>query len=151
MRKRFGLVFFMSLFLTLAIGAAYAWTASTSGSFSASAGTVSMAFDSYAGTGYQVYPTNNWIDVEYGNFKNTTPANPGLPLQLTGGTVSNIASDSDCEAYMGGQVVITDASFVAPGGYTGGQWYVQLYMVPSTPNYCQGDSISYDLNLTAGS
>ena len=149
MRKFFASAFGLSATAALVLGAAFAWSANTSGSFPAAMGTASIAFHNYASTGNVLYDGAGLTAVETGDFMNTTPLNPGLQLKLTGGSIGTISA-SGCEAYMaGGDVVITDGSLVLPGGNWGGGWQARL-IIAGSPDTCQGVPVSYTVNLIAG-
>lgn len=149
MRKFFASAFGLSLTAALVLGAAFAWSASTSGNFNAAMGTVSIGFHNYAPTGNAIYDGAGLTVVETGDFLNNTPTNPGLALHLLSGSITGVSA-SGCEAYMGSGVGITDGSFVNPGGNWGGGWAASLSIVGS-PDVCQGVGVNYSVNLVAGS
>jgi hypothetical protein len=152
-RKFFASAFGFSLTAALVLGAAFAWSANTSGNFSTTTGTVSIGFYNYAAGPDLVYDGGGWANVEYGDFQNTTPANPGLALHLTGGSIPVITTPSvpGCAGLMTGLVNITDGSAVLPGGYVGGQWKAYLSLTGDVANACQGTPVNYTVNLVAGS
>ena len=149
MRKFFASAFGVSLTAALVLGAAFAWSASTTGNFNSGMGTVSIGFWNYAPSGLAIYDGAGYTVTETGNFQNLTPANPGLNLQLTSGSISGISA-SGCQTWMGGDVLITDSSMVAPGGNVGGGWAARLY-ISGSPDVCQGVGVNYNVNLVAGS
>lgn len=153
MRKIFASAFGLSLTAALVLGAAFAWSASTSGNFSSTTGQVSIGFNNYAAGPDVVYDGAGWANVEFGDFQNLTPANPGLALHLTGGSITGISTPSfpGCAGLMTGAVNITDGSFVNPGGYVGGQWKAYLQMTGDVGDVCQNRGVNYTVNLVAGS
>ncbi|HSW41817.1 MAG TPA: hypothetical protein VLM76_04855 [Patescibacteria group bacterium] len=152
MRKFFASAFGLSLTAAIVLGVAFAWSASASRDFASQTGQVSIKIDdAWAGT-QVVYDGGGWAHVMTGNFANITPANPGLPLQLTGGSITNITTPGHpgCAGLMSGAVNITGPSFVAPQS-VGGGWAAFLRMDGDVGNACQNQVVNYTVNLVAGS
>lgn len=152
MRKFFASAFGLSLTASLILGAAFAWSASTSAPFTTTTGTVSIAFDHAAAGPHVVYNGGGWAEVREGNFRNTTPANPGVALQLKSGSITGITTPAHpgCAGLMTGAVNITNGAFVSPGGWTGGWWEAFLKLDGDIWNVCQNQAVDYTVNLVAG-
>jgi len=153
MRRVFSLVFVTTATLAVLVGVGLAWTSSAGGSFQASSGSLSVALDfSNGGYGYignAVYPTNSPINVLKGQIKNNTPANPGIAVAATTGSV-NVTGASNVACNYGtitGDIVVTNNAPVPPGGVIGDEWYARLTMTTAANNDCQGNTISYDVTV----
>ena len=148
MRKLFISTTVVSLLAALVVGAVLAWTGTGTGNFNSSAGSISVALYSVDATGNQVYPTGNPIAVLEGGIQNNTPANPGISVQVTGGSVS-VNSPGGCS--LSGDVVVLDSSFVGPGGANADNlWRARLTMGTGAPDGCQGATINYDVTVNVG-
>jgi hypothetical protein len=151
LRKIFALVFAVTTTVGVIVGVAVAWTSSASDNFTASAGTLSVALDFSGGYGYipnQVYPTNQPINVIKGRIKNNTPANPGIAVAITGGSVVvNNTSNGACNySTITGDVVVTNGASIPPQT-VGGEWYGRLTMGTGANDSCQGNTINYTLTV----
>ncbi len=146
MRKVFLTIIGVSAALTLVLGVAFAWTSTASFSDNASAGSLSVAVYGAANTSNQLYPTNNPIAVVTGAIQNNTPANPGINVYLTGGSVSSGGGYYDA-CYMSGSVGSINNTQVPPGGNAGGAWTAFLTMPGNAPDGCQGATIPYNVTL----
>lgn len=146
MRKLFMTIIGLSAVLTLALGVAFAWSeTATGGPYAVGTGDLSVAIYNPQATGNLLYPTGNAIEVAYGNIQNNTLANPGIAVQATGGFIDGITAP-ECGVSDGG-VLITDNSFVQPGGFAGDLWRASLTMPTWAPNTCQAGSISYTVHV----
>ncbi len=158
MRKLFAGVFGVSVLLAVLVGAAFAWTSSTPAhTYVNHAGTLSVDLANVTyypnnGSPNQVYPTGNWIPVLQGQIVNNTPANPGIPVHITGGTVDTFTSpNSNCLAalsagFLHGKIDNINGASVAQGGGVGGWWDAYLMLQTNTPNNdCQGNNINYNV------
>ena len=148
MRKVFLTIIGVSAALTLVLGVAFAWTSTANtGPQSAQAGALSVATYNVVPTGNELYPTGNPIAVLTGQIQNNTTANPGVNVYLTSGSVVFPNTIHPCAD--SGSVAITDASQVAPGGYTGGGWTASLTMGTGAPDLCQNatQGFSVDVNV----
>ncbi len=141
--------FAVTALLAVVIGGAFSWTASTTGAYTANAGTLSVAIANDAYTGNALYPTGIYTDVVSGQIQNNTPANPGIPVQLTGGSVGGFTpSNGGCSSgHFAGDVIVTDSSFVGPGGGVGGSWMARILMGTGAPDVCQGNTVGYNVTL----
>ncbi len=151
MRKVFAFVFMATATLAVVVGVAVAWTSSASNNFTASAGSLSVALDFTGGYGYipnQVYPTGNPINVIYGRIANNTPANPGVAVAITNGSVAvNGTSNGACNySTITGDVVVTNSAPIPPQT-VGGEWYGRLIMTNAANDSCQGNDIYYTLTV----
>ena len=141
----------VSLLAALVVGAVLAWTGSTSGSSTASAGSVSIAFDSYTATGNKVVPTGVDIQVAYTGFTNTgdisvapDASNPGSAT-VTG---TNSASCGSGEFNAGAVTVGPNNGYVPPGNTSGGDAFrVWLNMNTAANQACQGETIYYNVTI----
>lgn len=154
MRKIFIGTMLASLLSAIVIGGALAWTGSTTGSYSSSAGQISVAIANDLYTGNQIYPTGSTIPLVTGQIKNNTAANPGVNVAITGGTLTNFLSDGlVCNTWLGlggawtGSVGVTDGSAVAPGGAVGGGWTAGVSVHPTMDNDCQNRPFTYDVTI----
>ncbi len=151
MRKVFGSVFLVTTMLAAIVGVGIAWTSSATGSATASAGSLSVALDSsnsgYGPTANQVYPSGLWTNVFEGQIKNNTPANPGIAVSITGGSVAVTGtSNGGCNwSTISGNLDVTGPGPIAAGGAIGGQWFAQLNMSGAANDSCQGNTISYNV------
>jgi len=145
MRKLFLTVIAVSAAMTLVLGVAFAWTSSATNSYTATAGSLSVAIANDSYTGNQVYPTASWINVVNGQIKNNTLANPGVNVFIAGGAVTGTGNFTYC--HMAGNLRVIDGSQVAPGGNVGGWWGADLAMAGDSPNDCQGATIGYDVRV----
>ncbi len=156
MRKVFSLVFVATATLAIVVGVAVAWTSSATQSYTTPAGSLAVAIADDHYTGNKVYPTGTDIFVLYGRIQNNTPADPGIAVQIIGGSVDvTNAGVPTCDSFrvaggITGNLSVQDSSFVSPGGNVGGQWYANLHMNTDAPNACQGQTISYDVIVNAG-
>jgi hypothetical protein len=146
MRKLFLAIMSVSALAVLLGGVAVAWSTTASAGYTSSAGSLNVGIYNAAYTGQQVYPTGNWIPVVTGEVINNTTANPGIAVQVAGGTVTGI-SQCDGANLIVGQVLTTNNSWVAPGGYAGGGWEADLAMPAAASNSCQGFGINYTVNV----
>ena len=155
MRKLFGSVFALSLTLSLVLGAALAWTGSTSGTLTTRAGSVSVALANVVSlaniNGDALYPGGTVMDY-HGQIQNNTPANSGLKVRMRGGAVSNFGQTGDgtCDAWVASHLVGNfwpdpTTTFVDPGGAVGSEWWTQVFMPFDAPDACQGKPVSCDL------
>jgi len=139
-----------SLIGTLVIGAALAWTGTTSSSpQSATAGSVSASVYNYVPTANVVIPTALPIKVGDAGITNSG----AIAVNVTGGSVSGIVTgDGACNAYIGisgitGSVTVTNAGFVGPSTSFSPLYDVFLTMGTGAPNGCQGQTISFNLTV----
>jgi hypothetical protein len=146
MRKLFAAIMSVSAVAVLLGGVALAWTTTASGSYQVSAGALSVKLVNPTASGLLLYPTGNPIIVAYGNIENDTPANPGIAVVATGGSVTAISDAAYCGITDGG-VAITTGGWVNPGGAQGDVWQASLTMSTAAPNNCQNDLISYTVNV----
>lgn len=154
MRKIFLGTMLASLLSAVAIGGALAWTGSTTSSYNASAGAISVAIANAAYTGNQVYPTGSTIPLVTGQIQNNTTANPGVNVAITGGSLTNFSSNgAACNTWLAlsgawtGSVAVTDGSAVAPGGAVGGGWSAGVSVYPTMDNDCQNRPFTYDVTI----
>ena len=145
MRKLFLAIMSVSAVAVLLGGVAFAWTTTASGGYTTATGSLNVSLYNVAYTGNVLYPTGAPIEVVAGEIQNNTPANPGIAVRITGGTVTGISAPA-CGVSNGG-VGVTDGSWVAAGGYAGGGWAAYLTMPNWAPDSCQGGSISYTVNV----
>jgi hypothetical protein len=148
-------IFAITATLAIIVGVGVAWTSSGSGSFTSSAGSLSVALDFSGGYGYlpnQVYPTNSPINVLWGRIKNNTPADPGIPVQATTGTTTVTGASNVLCNYgtISGDVVVTNSAFVASGGAIGGEWVARLTMGTGAVDACQGNALYYNVVVNVG-
>lgn len=151
MRKFFIGTMLVSLLGALVVGAVLAWTGSTSGSSTASAGSVSIAFDSYTSTGNKVVPNDTNIMVAYTGFTNNgaisvkpDASNPGSAT-VTG---TNSASCGSGEFNAGTVTVGANNGYVAPSATSGGDAFdVWLNMKGAANQACQGETIYYNVTV----
>jgi hypothetical protein len=128
----------------LALGVAFAWSTTASGSYSVGTGQLSVALVNVADAGNLLYPTNTPILVATGNIQNNTLANPGIAVAGNGGSVDTISNGAYCGITDGG--VTTGGGWVAPG-FSTGTWSAALTMNPFAPNDCQNIPISYAVHV----
>jgi hypothetical protein len=141
MRKFFMTIIGGSAILTLALGVAFAWSATAAtGLQNAPTGGLSVATYNVQPTGNDLYPTGNPIAVLTGQIQNNTTANPGVNVYLTGGSITFNPSHPCADS---GSVAITDGSQVAPGGSTGGGWTASLTMGTGAPDSCQNTTVPF--------
>ena len=140
MRKLFMSIIGISAILTLALGVAFAWSASTAPyAATAQAGALSVALFNVNATANELYPTNTPIDVLTGGITNNTPANPGIPVYVKDGSVS---STNTCLS--AGSLTPNNQAWVAPG-QSGDLWTVALTMPAGAPDSCQGTAVAYQV------
>ena len=152
MRKFFASAFGLSLTAALVLGVAFAWSTSGQRSFSNEMGTISIAVpDSPSYNDNIVYDGAGWIPVSYGTFKNTTPANPGVSLHLTGGDVVVTWAELGCNAWMAGKLDVDGSLWAAPGATASGTPWIANLRIDGSPDACQGQDLDYTVNLVAGS
>lgn len=146
MRKLFLSTIGISAILTLSLGIAFAWTSTaTNSGYTASGGSLSVAIVNDAYTGNVLYPTGTPIAVLTGQIQNNTPANPGIGVYITGGTVTGITQPLCASS---GAVAVSDSGWlILPGGWTGGAWSASLTMPVGAPDACQGLAFSYNVNV----
>lgn len=153
MRRFFPSVFLVTATLAVIVGVGVAWTSSATGPATASAGSLSVALDAsnpgYGPIANQVYPSGSWTNVFVGQIKNNTPANPGIPVSITGGSVVVTgASNGACNySTISGNLAVTNVGPIGPGGVIGGEWYAQLNMSSAANDSCQGNTINYDITV----
>ena len=156
MRKVFPLVFVATATLAIIVGVAVAWTSTATQSYTTPAGSLSVAIADDHYTGAKVYPTGTDIFVLYGRIQNNTPADPGIAVQITGGSVNvTNAGVPTCDSFrvaggITGNVSVQDSSLVSPGGNVGGLWYANLHMNTDAPDACQGQTLSYNVIVNVG-
>ena len=145
MRKLFIGTIVVSLLGALVIGAALAWTGSTTGSGSATAGGVGVTFNNWVPTGNPVVPNDNWIQVADTGFTNTGD----ITVHATGGSVSGIdvPGGGACNDNLLGAVNVSDGSNVLPGNSIGDAYDVFLKMDTLAEDDCQGDTINYSVTI----
>jgi hypothetical protein len=146
MRKLFLAIMSVSAVAVLLGGVAFAWTTTASGTYSVNAGALNVKIVNPLPTGNLLYPTATPIVVAYGNIENDTPANPGIAVVATGGSVTGISDAAYCGITDGG-VAITTGGWVNPGGNVGDVWQAALTMSTGAPNDCQGLAIGYTVNV----
>jgi hypothetical protein len=145
MRKFFASAFGLSATLALVAGLVFAWT----GTASQQAGTpsvigslnVAVSIDGYTGT--VLLPGVN-TKTASGKVANNT----GVPIALTGGSISgiNVPANTGCNTYLTGSIVITNGAAV-PTATIGGGWDSYLNLSSTTHNACQGLGVDYVINL----
>jgi hypothetical protein len=149
MRKFFLALMLSSALGALVIGGALAWTGSTSGSDSATAGSVGVAFYNYVGTGLPVVPNNSWIKVAESGFTNIG----GIAVHATGGSVPaiNVPGGTACNDNLLGAVNVFDNTTVNPTGSIGHAYDIFLKMDTGAEDDCQGDTINYNVTINVAS
>jgi hypothetical protein len=152
MRKGFFIAFTVTALLALVVGGVFSWTTTASTYGDTPAGTLSADLINMADTGNALYPTGTGIEVLTGDVRNLTPANPGISIWATSGSVGNfVTSDqTNCPgpSYIGnGGVTFDNQNYIAPGGNWGDHWHAFAYMATNAPNACQGVNVGYDVTI----
>ena len=153
MRKFFIGTMVVCLLGALTIGAVLAWTGSTSGSNSATAGSVSIAFDSYTPTANLVIPSGTDILVANTGFANNgdikvkpRAGNPGS-ASVTG-TSKPVACDATNFNTPRSNTVGVNTGYVDPASSSGGDAFrVYVNMKPAAVDACQGVTIDYAVTI----
>jgi len=153
MRKLFIGTILVSLLGALAIGAVLAWTGSTTGSSSAQAGSVSVAFYGYDQLSNKVVPNNQWIEVANGGLTNNGDIAVHVRADPNAGSVSTISYANSCGGapYTDGAVNQESGSSVNPGNSADDLYRVYLRAATGLPDACQGQTISYDVTINVES
>lgn len=147
MRKLFIGTMMVCLLGALAIGAVLAWNGSTPASpQTATAGEVDVSvYWVSGGTGNEVVPTNQWIEVAKAGINNTGDVD--VRVRASAGSVGSISYSSACGGAnnTSGQVVRIDPTYVPAGAWAGDLVKVELKADANLEDECQGDTINYDL------
>jgi hypothetical protein len=145
MRKLFLGTALTSLMAAVLIGGALAWTGSTSGSSTATAGEVAVAFYDYVQINNPVVPTGNPIKVARGGLTNTGD----IQVYVTGGSVTGTGNSPGCGVT--GSVVVTDNNWLAVGESRSNLYDVYLTMATNAHDGCQNAALGYDITINVSS
>jgi hypothetical protein len=155
MRKAFVVAFTVTALVALVVGGVFSWTTTASVGQDTPAGSISADLINLADTGNYLYPTGSGIEVLTGDVRNLTPANPGISIYATSGSVGSFltSDNTNCPgpSYFGdGGVTFDNQNWIAPGGNWGDHWHAYALMSTGAPNACQGVNVGYNvtINLT---
>jgi hypothetical protein len=137
----------------LTIGAVLAWTGSTTGSGSATAGSVSIDFHNYAASANLVIPNDTDIEVARTGFTNNgdikvkpDAGNPGSASVTS--TSKPVACDTSNFASPRPNTVGTSTAYVNPGSDSGDDAFrVYVQMKSGAVDACQGVTINYAVTI----
>jgi hypothetical protein len=136
----------------LVVGGVLAWTGSVSGSSTATAGAVSIAFNNYIPTGNAVNPSDLDTQVASTGFTNNgsyavapDAGNPGS-ANVTG--TSAVGCDTTNFWTPRANTVGGDSGLVSPANNSGNDAFrIYVNMKSGALNACQGVTISYDVTI----
>ena len=152
MRKLFIGTMVVSLLTALVVGAVLAWTGSLTGSSTATAGEVSIAFDSYTPTGNLVVPNDLDILVANTGFTNTGDVSVKPRASAPGSANVKSTSNGACTAAEFNtprdNTVGVHGGYVLPGNTSGGDAFrIYVNMKSAAADACQGVTINYDVTI----
>jgi hypothetical protein len=151
-RKLFIGTMLTSLLGAAVIGGVLAWTGSAGGSTTATAGTVSIAFNNYLPTGTAVSPTglDTWVATTGFTNNGTIAVQPdgGNPGAANVTSTSNALCDTSNFATPRPNTVGGDSGPVNPANNSGNDAFrIYVRMASGAVNACQGVTINYDVTI----
>ncbi len=153
MRKLFIGTMVVCLLGALTIGAVLAWNGSATSPRSATAGSVSIAFNSYAPTANPVIPNDTDILVATTGFTNNGDI-AVKPNAVSPGSASVTGTSAGSNCTAGNfltprpNTVGTNGGYVGPAGTSGGDaFHVHVQMKSGAVDACQGVTIDYSVTI----
>ena len=146
MRKLFLMIMSVSALAVVFGGVAYAWTTTaTSPAFTTNGGALNVAITGAVYNGNEMYPTDTWTPVVYGFVLNNTSADPGVPVIVTGGSVTGDGNYQACIS--NSKVDVIGVGPIAAGGNQGGEWQASLAMPTNALQSCMGLALGYSVTI----